>query len=356
MTDDPRRIDPSAFPATGSARAKLRFLLRYAVLAPSGHNTQPWLFELTDDSVEVIADRTRALPVVDPHDRALVISCGAAVQMTAAAARAYGFACDVIPFPAGEADAVVARIGLGREGPPGQADLELREAILRRVTDRRAFGSEAVSSEARADMQRACVPFGVDLHLVDDPTTRHALAELVAEGDRIQFADPRFRRELAHWVRPRRTGDGLSFAGSEWTDELAPVSAFVVRTFDLGGRQAAKDRDLARHSPLLAVFSSPTDAPEDWLATGRALAAASLVATRRGLSASYLNQPIEVSAVRPRLAQLVCPGRAPQLLLRFGAPPVGAPPPRPSARRPLDEVVVVGRRAEAAPEGPDQRE
>ncbi len=62
-------------------RSTLRSLLKYAVLAPSGHNTQPWLFRPTEkDDLYLIADRTRALPVVDPHDRELIISCGAALD------------------------------------------------------------------------------------------------------------------------------------------------------------------------------------------------------------------------------------------------------------------------------------
>ena len=69
-------ISEEAFPIQGRPKEKLRFLLNYAVLAPSGHNTQPWLFRLRDDKVELYADRTRGLAVVDPEDRALVISCG----------------------------------------------------------------------------------------------------------------------------------------------------------------------------------------------------------------------------------------------------------------------------------------
>ena len=39
-------ISESDFPYDGSARDKLRFLLRYALLAPSPYNTQPWLFRI----------------------------------------------------------------------------------------------------------------------------------------------------------------------------------------------------------------------------------------------------------------------------------------------------------------------
>ncbi|MFN7211793.1 MAG: nitroreductase family protein, partial [Lysobacteraceae bacterium] len=53
----------------------LRDLVALAVYAPSSHNTQPWRFRLAPASIDLLADRTRALPVNDPFDRELVISC-----------------------------------------------------------------------------------------------------------------------------------------------------------------------------------------------------------------------------------------------------------------------------------------
>ena len=63
---------------TGRATVDRR-LLEAAVQAPSSHNTQPWLFRVEDGAVHLLADRTRALPVNDPDDRELTISCGCAL-------------------------------------------------------------------------------------------------------------------------------------------------------------------------------------------------------------------------------------------------------------------------------------
>jgi hypothetical protein len=40
------QIDASEYPASGTDAERLRFLVRYAILAPSGHNTQPGCFAL----------------------------------------------------------------------------------------------------------------------------------------------------------------------------------------------------------------------------------------------------------------------------------------------------------------------
>jgi hypothetical protein len=41
---NPWDVRETDFPIAGTSAEKLRFLLNYAVLAPSGHNSQPWLF------------------------------------------------------------------------------------------------------------------------------------------------------------------------------------------------------------------------------------------------------------------------------------------------------------------------
>jgi hypothetical protein len=110
-----------------------------------------------------------------------------------------------------------------------------------------------------------------------------------------------------------------------------------MRTFDLGGGQAARDRELAEHSPALAILTTNADNPADWLAAGEALSRLLLTAQAAGVSASFLNQPVEVEAVRSQLRELVEGGGLPQLVLRLG---YATRPGRPTPRRQLDEVLL----------------
>lgn len=52
----------------------------YASTVPSGHNTQPWKFHLTDGTITVVPTLTVALPVIDGNHRELFISFGSAVE------------------------------------------------------------------------------------------------------------------------------------------------------------------------------------------------------------------------------------------------------------------------------------
>ena len=55
--------------------------IRYATLAASGHNTQPWRFRIVDSSIEVLPDFSRRTPVVDPDDHHLFASLGCAARI-----------------------------------------------------------------------------------------------------------------------------------------------------------------------------------------------------------------------------------------------------------------------------------
>jgi hypothetical protein len=62
-----------------------------------------------------------------------------------------------------------------------------------------------------------------------------------------------------------------------------------------------------------------------------------LRATQEGLAASFLNQPVEVSRLRPAVARLAGRGGHAQLVLRMGyGPPVQATP-----RRSVRDVLSV---------------
>jgi nitroreductase len=337
VLSDPWKVAEGDFPKSRDAEEKLRFLLNYAVLAPSGHNTQPWLFKVRNGKVELYADRTRGLPVVDPEDRALVISCGAALFNLRVAVRHFGYAYEVQPFPDPNDPDLLARVRLGPEQEATEEGELLFEVLKERHSNRGPFGDRQVPGRLLSALQAAVWEEGAWLHLVQDEAAKHALAELIAKGDRIQLADKRFRRELASWVHPNRTKsrDGIPGYAFGFGDVMSLAGPFVIRTFDTGKGQAAKDRQLAEGSPVLAVLGTEGDTPADWLAAGQALARILLRSRAEGVWGSFLNQPIEVSELRPRVRETVGEAGFPQLLLRMGY----GQEVRPTPRRAMEEVL-----------------
>jgi hypothetical protein len=298
-------------------------LIRSAVLAPSSHNTQPWRFLLSASAIDLRADRTRALPVNDPDGRELAISCGCALMNLRAAAAGEGIHLHVQLLPDSQDPDWLARAFLTPELAPSAAESGLAAFIERRRTHRQRFAPRAVDQQAVDDLVAAANAEGASLLPILTGAARRKAAELVAEGDAAQWADPGWRSELADWMRSGRSGDGLTVPAL-----ATALARLTVRSFNLGGVLGRRDREIAKSSPLLAVLATPDDRPHDWLAAGQALQRLLLVASRHGIQASYLNQPIQVAPLRPRL-QSLAGGGAPQIFLRLGyAAKALAPTPR----------------------------
>ncbi len=323
-------------PDTAMEADTLTALVRHAVMAPSVHNAQPWRFRVEGSSVQLLADRSRSLPVIDPEDRQLTIACGAALLNMRLGIRRLGFEPAIRLLPDDEDRDLLAIVGLGERREPADDELRLFEAIPSRATNRGLFEEREVDEEQVEGLKSAAVEEGAWFSAYRAPEGKYALADLIARGDRTQFADDGFREELGAWMRPHANGATDGIPGYGFAGKRPVASPYVMRTFDMGGAQAARDHDLAAASPMLAVIGTPEDDAGSWLAAGQALQRLLLEACSRGLSASFLDQAVEIPELRGELRDLVGLGGFPQVLVRLGyGQPVGQTP-----RRPLSDVLA----------------
>ena len=92
-----------------------------------------------------------------------------------------------------------------------------------------------------------------------------------------------------------------------------------------------------RNASGIAVFVGQEADKASWVEVGRAYERFALQATLLGIRNAFLNQPVEVVAVRPPFAAaLGLNGQRPDLVVRFGRGPTLPP----SLRRPVASVMV----------------
>lgn len=317
-------------------RDEIEFLLRYAILAPSGHNTQPWIFTITDEGVAVRADYSRRLPHVDPDDRELLMSVGAAITNLRVAAAHFGYEATVLYTNGPSETDPVAIVALRSSCDTDRKLRNLFPAITRRRTNRRPFESEPLTPRALEMVCDIAEDHRDSIQLLL-PRDKEMVAALVTEADHVQMSDRGWRGELAEWVRTSRTDatDGMPADIFGFPEVLAPAAAAVIRRLDLGGMSGRRDEVLVRTTPLLIVLTAQDDVTS-LIKAGEVLELLLLTITQAGLQYSFLNQPIEVAQLRETLGKVVRSTQPPQLLLRVGnAPPVEEPMPR----RPLHEVL-----------------
>lgn len=335
-------LEPDQFPAKGTDEQRLGFLVRYAVLAPSVRNSQPWLFRIVDHTIELRVDRRRSMPVADPDERELVMSCGSALMNLRLALRRFGFAAELDVLPDGDDPSLLARVLLvdSRDVPP--RDLELFDAIVRRRTNRRAFEDPGEVDEPLVDELTATAKAeNAWLHPLSEPGRRRVI-RIVTEADRTSFHDRRYRHELASWLTTNRSRRREGVPGySLGVNGLASLALpMAVRTLDLGRLLARRDRRQLDTAALIAVLGTRGDGPADWLAAGQAQQAVVLRAQAAGLGSSFSRRALELPDHRDQVRALLGPDRGhPQQIIAFGRAPNAAATPR----RPIEEVIENGR-------------
>jgi hypothetical protein len=330
-------LNGADFPATGNRREQLRFIARYAALAPSTHNTQPWTFEISQTALAIFADRRRSLAICDPRDRELTISCGAALQFAVLTARNYGHLVETDILPDRSNPDLLARMRLRAPCGPSPAEERRFRAILDRHTNRTKF-DWASPHQARAieRLPELADAHGVAFRLLAGRPEIAAAAALVGRADRLQMADGPYRRELARWIGPRSRADGMSVASFGLEDRWSGPIATLLERLNGGWATARKHETLVNSATWLGLLGSQEDTAEAWMRTGRALADILLEISASGLATSFANQPIQVPALRPRLGQLFSQESWPQMLIRIGV----ADPIEHAARRQPDLVLA----------------
>lgn len=319
-----------------SERPDLREFVRFATLAANGHNTQPWRFRLQQEQIVILPDLARRTPVVDPDDHHLFVSLGCAAENLAIAAAARGRRGELRFDPAGDGSVVF---------DPGSAPEErsdLLDAIPRRQSTRTNYDGRRLGSADLEILAAAARTPGVNLILITDRRRIEQVLDLVVAGNSAQMADGAFLRELKHWMRfnPRQAiecGDGLFSAASG--NPIVPT--WLGRPlFDVAFRAGPENDKYAgqlRSSAGVAVFVSDRDDKDHWIASGRACQRFALQATALGLKHAFINQPVEVPAVRRQFAtQLGIGDRRPDLVMRFGHGPALPK----SLRRPVEHVML----------------
>ncbi len=310
---------------------QLADLARAAHLAPSIHNTQPWLMLARRDGLDVLEDSRRALPGVDPRGRERLVSCGAAVHNAEVALTRLGRTPIVTMLPDGDGGPRVATVRAGAPRAVTPQTEALYAAIHRRRTHRRIFMASRSSEQHVPALHAAVGALGLRLAVL--PTaSRSAFARLVWQAAQRLVADEAVRDELEEWTRPGRAGDGVPLR-SQGTAPF-PVDGLLVRTRPSGEEPPPwVSEDLAQGT--VAVLLTPGDTRRDWLQAGRALEALLLTATAAGLVASFIGQAVQDHVARTRLAALVGEAGHAHVVLRIGEPLVEVPA---TPRRPLTEV------------------
>ncbi|MEO1401593.1 MAG: hypothetical protein AAFV72_10155 [Cyanobacteria bacterium J06635_1] len=324
----------------------LSTLVHFATLAPSGHNTQPWKFAIGENTIRLYPDFARRLPVVDPDNHALYISLGCALENLLIAARHYGLEATVSLFPDGaDSDSIVVQLTQTTPGPLVEKPEDPRfDAIPKRQTTRCAYDGCPLPEDDLVHLTRAAEQPGIQSRVMTAPQDIERMVGFIEKGNRLQFRDAGFIKELISWIRfnhgevvNRHDGMTAAMIGLPRVNIPRWLGQTLMKIMATPDAQAKQFAALTRSSPVLMLFIAEKNDKAHWVNLGRSFERVALTATVLDIKHAHVNMPCEVLSVRAELRQQLglTEDAQPLLLIRLGYSELMPYSPR----RPLQQVL-----------------
>ncbi|MCS6774623.1 MAG: hypothetical protein NZ693_11000 [Thermoflexales bacterium] len=308
-----------------SPEAQLTFLLRFAILAPSTYNTQPWKFRAAPPAIHVFADPDRRMISGDADLRELFTSVGCALENLLVAAEHFGFAHQTVLFPNPEDQWHVAAVDVHPNGQRSPHRAHLFDCIPARHTNHRRYNGRPIPEDVLDALRRVVVEPEVRLQMTADPVLRRRADELLVEADAHQFADPTFRRELLQWVTQ-------GAFGSAWL--LGKIGRLAARTLHLSAHAVAVESEPLMNASVFGVIATEASTRAAQVVAGQVYERIHLQATYLGLSMQPVNQLLQVPHVKEAfIRSFNLSPLSPQLAFRLG---YAEPEAEHTPRRPLE--------------------
>jgi hypothetical protein len=298
-------------------------ILRYASLAPSGHNSQPWFVKVLNKREWVIgADPERRLPAVDPENRELLLSIGTFAENLFLAASALGFDAQMEVIARSPNDPELIHVSLKAAKP---ANYPLERLTLRR-TVKKGFRSEEIKKQ---DIEILSEPHEGKLFYYPR-NTEHAecIQEMTVDAYRAQTHRDEAQKELARWIRfsnqeARENRDGLTTEGMEITGFAGWFVRHFMEKNDVMGERFKKQgieiasRWAAEGGGWIIITSKGREVA-DLLETGRRFERTALLARERNIALHPMTQVLEEEKGRQEIASHHGADIVPQFVLRVG--------------------------------------
>ena len=284
-------------------------LVHAAILAASPHNTQPWLFKVTNSSIELYIDTKRNVGALDPYLREEHIGMGCALENLMLAASANGHPGTVTllpgklgPIPAEPKPELLARVDLAA-GKPEES--ELYDAIPQRHTNRSAYHPqkpippEFVDTLSRLASDEA----DVKLFLFTAEADRKKLVQITSAANDEIYADPEVKRGSGpwfrnHWSDVQKFRDGLTI-DAFGQPPIATAMSKTMPVWMLRRLASREEKDgyskLMLTAPLMGIIAVHDRYDrEHCLRAGRIWQRAHLLATARDVAGRPCNEAVEM--------------------------------------------------------------
>lgn len=322
-----------------STEDKIKFLLNYAVLAPSSHNTQPWKFKLNKNELEIIPDFSRHLIQSDKDKRMIYISLGCCFANIKIVAKYFGLESEVSYTNNLIIESAVKIIFQVSNLTDRTRSTEMFNAIKNRRTNRFFYKDTLVADEVLEELKKLNNFEEIKINFIAGEKLKSEIAEIMGGGMKRIISQKSFRKELAAWLRMNLTlkRDGMPGNGHKMNLLTSIIAPYVLRNIDVSEVEKEKAIKRVLNFPAIGIITSKEDSILNFIYTGEILEKLSLAIKLREMDIAIMVAIIEDKESRKNLQNILKTDFLPQMFFGFGFAEHTAPK---SPRRDLKEFLI----------------
>ncbi len=320
---DIRDIKWSDFYSEKSSEDRIKFLLKYAILAPSTHNSQPWLFKVTNNSCKIYFDNSKRIIEADPIERDLYISFGCLIENLIIAGR-YFNVFDRAEYFGKQDNNCVAEIFFKNLEDQKENTLDQFtawiDAILERVNARGIFEKRSIEKKILDNINQLNTFPGLEIHLITKNEKIREIASLTAEGLKFAYASRAFRKEMAKWMNSSfsKREEGIPGYSLRMPTLISLFFPTLIKFFNLSKWVAILNYRSISSAQLICIISAEENNPITWIKVGQLFERITLHFKINDIKTSVFVASIEMGELYKRIQQILGTARIPHMLFCAG--------------------------------------
>lgn len=329
-------IEAKDFPENGTTNEKIKFVLGYAILAPSTFNSQPWKCKLEGNVLDIYLDKSKITKRSDKTERFAHISVGAFLENLLVAADYFGLISDLkISL---DDSAKLKHIATMKFTDGKMNKNPLFDAIKKRTTNRSPSQNKIIDRKILKEIEE--IEDKNNEIIILDEKFKEEIISVSKTGDFNIWTEFEFRKEHVGWVRTNitRKYDGMPAFGVNAGLVPSFVAPLMILSPIFPKFQMKKNVKALKSTSQFVVICG-MDNFESWLNLGIVFEKISLLLASYGISVSPMGQFIEDKSAREMLKKLIKPNSqfSPQIFFRIGYPTLHV---KHSPRYPVKKILI----------------
>lgn len=326
-------VNPKEYNHKWSNIEKLKFFARFAILSPSGHNTQPWQLSTEGNTINVSINKSHYLSSdgsgllsVEPY-----ISIGAFIETYELAANAFGYKLN---FKMNLKDKNLVNISIGKKTP---ANPELAIAITNRVSNRNVYSKKPLSTDEIKKITQNNFNL-VKISTITKTNDKEFIATESKKAIGNIMRNPKYRNELSEWIRPNlsKKYDGMPGITHGFGLVASLIAKPAIKHIKNQSKQEEKAQKLITNTGTLFIIECKENSISSFIETGRLYARLCILSCLYGISTSGFGASVIDQSTRKEMISHFKLKYRPVVVLRAGKTNTTAPH---SPRWPLEKIL-----------------